>query len=76
MLLIARGCDPNIRDDFGNNANYWAKKYKHDELVSFLPAPVTVGPQENKEFRDQVDEYRFLITADDKKKMQGKKNKK
>lgn len=75
ILLIARGCDPNLRDDFGNNASYWAKKNKHNTILQFLPPPMTVSPLENKEHRDQVDEHRFLITADDKKKMQSKKKK-
>jgi ankyrin repeat protein len=69
LLLIARGCDPNIRDDFGNNASYWGKKFNRNEILSFLPPPITVNPVENKEFRDDIDLYKFEITADDKKKM-------
>jgi hypothetical protein len=75
LLLISRGCDINIRDDFGNNASYWAKKNKHVELLNFLPSPLTVTPTENNEYRDLVMEHRFLITADDKKKMQKGSNK-
>jgi ankyrin repeat protein len=76
LLLISRGCDPNIRDDFGNNASYWAKKNNHNDLLQFLSHPLTVTPLENKEFRDQVDEHRLLITADMKKKMAMKNKKK
>lgn len=76
LLLVSRGCDANIRDDFGNNASYYAKRHQHMELLEFLPAAVTVTPEANKEFRDQVDEHRFLITADEKKKMQSKNKKK
>lgn len=76
LLLITRGCDMNIRDDQGDNASYWARKYNHSELLQFLPAPQTVTPLDNKEFRDQVDEHRLLITADMKKKMTARNKKK
>jgi ankyrin repeat protein len=76
ILLISRGCDQNIRDDFGNNASFWAKKGNHLELLQFLPPPLTVTDKDNKEHRDMVDEFRLLLTADDKKKMAAKKGKK
>jgi ankyrin repeat protein len=75
MLLIARGCDPNIRDDFGNNAAYWAKEKKHFDLLNYLPKPVTVSPEENKEYQEQVLEHTLLFTVDEIKKMQNIKNK-
>jgi ankyrin repeat protein len=69
LLLITRGCDPNIRDDLGNNASYWAKRNNRDNLLQILPPVACITPADNKEYRDLVDEYKFLITADDKKKM-------
>lgn len=76
LLLISRGCDANIRDDFGNNASYWAHRNNHKHILSFLPPPATVTPLENKEHRDQVEEKFLLITAEEKKKMMKKGNKK
>jgi ankyrin repeat protein len=75
LLLIARGCDPNIRDDFGNNAAYWAKDQKHFEMLTYLPSPMTVNPAENKEYIDQGLEHTYLFTPDEIKKMQAIKNK-
>jgi hypothetical protein len=74
-LLIARGCDPNIRDEFGNNAAYWAKEKKHVSLLSYLPTPVTVKPEENKEYYDQVQEHTLRFTPEELKKIQAIKNK-
>jgi hypothetical protein len=77
LLLITRGCDSNIRDDFGNNASYWAKKYNKIDILQFLPPPMMVSALENKEFRDDVDLHRYGLTAEDKKKMnKGKGGKK
>lgn len=76
LLLITRGCDPNIRDDFGNNASYWAKRYNFVDLLSYLPPPLTVTPVDNFEFHDQIDENKFLINLEERKKNQAKKGKK
>ena len=79
LLLIARGCDPTMRDGFGNNASYWAKKNGYNDLLKFLPAPVTLTPEDNKYHRDLVEEAYLLITPEEKKKMmkaKGKKGKK
>jgi hypothetical protein len=70
LLLITRGCDANIRDDFGNNASYWAKKNNYTELLQFLPPPMIVLPTEVKEYRDLVD---FHVKGEDKKKNKKKK---
>ena len=79
LLLITRGFDPNIRDDKGNNASYWAKRYDHNLILPYLPPPLTVTPAENKEHYDLVDEFTWGLTAEDKKKMakkgKGKKKK-
>ena len=75
LLLLTRGGDPNIRDDFGNNASYWAKRNNHNEILQYLPAPLTVFPIENKDYYDMVDEFTWGITADDKKKKKGGKGK-
>ncbi len=77
LLLIARGCDINIRDDYGNNAGYWAREYKHMTLLSFLPLPQTVSPQENREFVEDRDIYTVGWKADELKKyaaVESKKN--
>lgn len=68
-LLLSRGADVNVRDDFGNNAAYYAKRFFHEELLEFLTPPETVTPEILIEYKDQVDEKRFEITADDKKKI-------
>lgn len=68
ILLISRGCDPNIRDDFGNNASYWAKKNNKTDLLKYLPPPLTVLPLENKEYRDDIDLYKFELSLEEKKK--------
>jgi ankyrin repeat protein len=74
LLLISRGCDPLIRDDMGNNAGFWAKRNNHNDLLPYLPPAATITPLDNKEYRDNVDEFKFLINAEDKKKMsKGKK---
>ena len=75
LLLIARGCDLNIRDNMGNNASYWAKRNNRNEILQYLPPVAFITPVDNKDYRDLVDEHKFLISADDKKKM-GKGGKK
>ena len=69
LLLISRGGDINLRDDYGNNAAFYAKKYKHTELLEHLTQPAFISPEEMIEYKDQVDEKRFEINADDKKKI-------
>ena len=79
LLLISRGCDPTMRDGFGNNAAYWAKRNGYNDLLKYLPAPVTLTPEDNKYYNDQVEETYLLIKPEDKKKMmkaKGKKGKK
>ena len=76
IMLMSRGLDPNIRDEFGNNAAYWAKRNKFTDLLTFLPPVVSVTPEEYVEYRDQMDEMMFGLTAEEKKKMQQKKGKK
>ena len=80
LLLIAKGCDPTMRDGFGNNAAYWAKRNGYDELVKLLGVPiVSLTPEENKYYRDCVEEKYWMITPEEKKKMmkgKGKKKKK
>mgnify|MGYP002379185739 FL=1 len=73
LLLICRGCDPNIRDDFGNNASYWAKRYMHFDLLEHLPPPLTVSPIENKDFKEQIEVHKYEVDLELKKKMAGKK---
>ena len=68
LLLISRGCDANIRDDYGNNCGYWAKKNNHLELLNFLPPPITVTPEENKNFRDIIEESININGKKNKKK--------
>ena len=74
-LLISRGCDMNIRDDFGNNSAYWAKKNKHDDVLEFLNPPLHVTANEYKEFQDIFDEFYLGQNAEFKKKNAGKGNK-
>ena len=69
LLLIARGCDPTMRDGFGNNAAYWAKRNGYTDILKYLPAPVTLTPEDNKYYRDQVEETYLLIKPEDKKKI-------
>lgn len=81
LLLVSKGCDINMRDEFGNNCTYWAKRNGHDSLVKFLPPVVTLTPEDNKFYRDLVEEKFLLITPEEKKKMmkgkgKGKKKKK
>ena len=73
LLLICRGCDVNIRDDFGNNASYWAKKYHHEDMLEHLPLPATVGPQENQQYKENIEVHCFEVDLELKKKMAGKK---
>ena len=73
MLLISRGLDPNIRDEFGNNASYWARRNKFNEILLYLPPVATVSPEDYAEYTDQKDEMMFGLTAEDKKKNQAKK---
>lgn len=75
LLLAARGCDPNIRDEFGNTAGYWAKKNQFTELAEIFPA-ATVGPLENNLHKNLVEEHFLEITPEEKKKMKGKKGNK
>eukprot|EP00413_Alexandrium_margalefii_P026182 CAMPEP_0204572066 /NCGR_PEP_ID=MMETSP0661-20131031/39262_1 /ASSEMBLY_ACC=CAM_ASM_000606 /TAXON_ID=109239 /ORGANISM="Alexandrium margalefi, Strain AMGDE01CS-322" /LENGTH=265 /DNA_ID=CAMNT_0051580403 /DNA_START=56 /DNA_END=849 /DNA_ORIENTATION=- len=35
QVLVAQGADPHIRDDAGFNAAWWAKEFRHCELVSW-----------------------------------------
>ena len=71
-----------MRDGFGNNAAYWAKRNGFNELVTLLNVkPVSLTPEDNKFDRDCVEEKFLLITAEEKKKMmkgkgKGKKKKK
>jgi len=76
LLLISRGLDPNLRDELGNNASYWAKRNKHNDLLQFLPPVVTISPEDLVEYRYQMDEMMFGLTAEEKKKLQNKKGKK
>ncbi len=76
LLLISRGCDPNIRDDFGNNASYWAKRNHFFDLLQFLPVPLTVNPVENKEFKEEARAYKMNIDLEEEKKKAAKKGKK
>ena len=82
LLLIARGCDVNIRDDFGNNASYWARVNKHMKLLNFLPPPLTVTAEENKDYREDIaintlgwkpDELKKLAALEAKKNAKKKK---
>ena len=76
LLLITRGCDPNIRDDFGNNASYWAKRNHHFDLLQYLPPPLTVTPLENKDFKEELRAYKMNIDLEEEKKKAAKKGKK
>ena len=38
-VLVASGCNPDIRDDMGYNASWWAVKNTHHEMMEFLPKP-------------------------------------
>ena len=73
LMLISRGLDPNTKDYFGNNSSYWAFKNKHGELLTILPPVENMKAAELKEYRDLLDEFRFLLTADEKKKLSKKK---
>jgi len=73
LLLITRGCDANIRDDFGNNASYWAKRFNHFELLQYLPSPLFVNPMENKDYKDEARAYKMGIDLEEEKKKAGKK---
>ena len=35
-MLLAKGADVEIKDDQGKTPYYWAKEYKHDEILPFL----------------------------------------
>lgn len=82
LLLVNRGCDVTMRDGFGNNATHWAKRNGFNDLVTLLNVkPVSLTPEDNKFYRDCVEEKFLLITAEEKKKMmkgkgKGKKKKK
>ena len=76
LLLISRGCDKDLRDVFGNNAAYWAKKNNHIHLLQFLGIPLCITPKELYEYNDLIDEKTWGYTAEDKKKMAAKKGKK
>ena len=43
--------DPNIRDNFGFSAAYWAKENKHKEVMDLLPNPVK---QTQEEFMEEM----------------------
>ena len=38
-LLLAKGADENVRDKFGYNPAYWAKKEKRFDILEMLPPP-------------------------------------
>jgi ankyrin repeat protein len=44
-LLLATGCDVNIRDKNGFNASYWAEVNKHNEILTLLPPPKSIPPE-------------------------------
>lgn len=37
QMLLLRGCDATILDNFGKSAWYWAKEYKHPDIEGILP---------------------------------------
>ena len=45
-MLLARGCPPEVRDQFGFSASYWAHEFGHSECVAALPAPLKVSKEE------------------------------
>ncbi len=45
-LLLAKGADENIRDEYGYNASYWAHKEKRADFCEILPTPAKRTQQE------------------------------
>ena len=68
LLLLSRGCDKDIRDKFGNNCAYWAKRNKHNDLLPFLPPPAFISNIEFKEYKESVNENVLFKDLDPKKK--------
>ena len=48
-LLVAKGCDENIRDKYGFSASYWAKQNGHKEIMDLLPNPLKISKEEYME---------------------------
>ena len=38
--------DPDIRDNFGFSAAYWAKERRHKEIMDLLPNPLKIDKLE------------------------------
>lgn len=51
VLLLNHGVDINLRDCNGFNASYWAELNNHKELLSILPPPKSVPPEDYTEFK-------------------------
>eukprot|EP00930_Biecheleria_cincta_P020555 TRINITY_DN15435_c0_g1_i1.p1 TRINITY_DN15435_c0_g1~~TRINITY_DN15435_c0_g1_i1.p1 ORF type:complete len:216 (-),score=48.06 TRINITY_DN15435_c0_g1_i1:113-718(-) len=43
QLLVSHGADPNVRDFSGFNAAWWAKEFKHQDVLEFY-ASIQVAP--------------------------------
>jgi ankyrin repeat protein len=37
-MIVSRGANVDLKDFQGKTAQYWAKEYKHDDIVEILPA--------------------------------------
>ena len=68
--------DPEIRDNYGFTASYWAKQNKHTEIMDFLPAPKKVSKEEFYENMKNIWAAHGIKAGGGGKKKKKKKKKK
>jgi ankyrin repeat protein len=82
-LLIKAGAHPEAKDNFGNNASFWASKYRQDAIIRDLNLPPTRSPTADEFLALMIKQNpRFTLptvkvkTKAKSKDGKGKKNKK
>mmetsp|Transcript_3443 Transcript_3443/g.5368 ORF Transcript_3443/g.5368 Transcript_3443/m.5368 type:complete len:244 (+) Transcript_3443:88-819(+) len=72
-LLIAGGAHVDMRDNFGNNAAFWATKYKQEELIRELKLPPPRSPTAEEFLALLLKKNpKFVLPSVHKKKAAGK----
>jgi hypothetical protein len=72
-LLLVYGADVHLRDNNGFNASYWAEVNKHTDILTILPPPKSIPPDDMLEFKLKFREVHGIVVKSKKKKKKKKK---
>ena len=69
--------DPNIRDNYGFSAAYWAKENRHTLVMDLLPNPLKISKEEYFQHqKDYMEAHGIKAGGGKGKKKKGGKKKK